>query len=180
MAINTSPIFTAAPVVGPLVATSASITTRQNTGLAALTASAATPAPPVGFNLVGGTINTDYFNIFTADANYGSYVQKIRWRASIAAASSTGATVCRVFISNGATLQNTTGASPFSGTCQNYFCYDEISLPTVTGTATAATALFELPMNIAIPPGAKIYIAYPTAVLGGFDVSVYAGNYTAQ
>lgn len=152
MAINTSPIFTSAPVT----------TIVRLTGQAAYTG-----GTPAGYDLSGATAGTNAFLVFTADATYGSYVQKIRWRSL----GTNVATVCRVFLNNGSTI----------ATAANNALIDEISLAATTASTSAATALYELPINAAIAPGYKIYVTYGTANASvGWDVCTFGGNYTAQ
>jgi hypothetical protein len=90
--------------------------------------------------VVGPTANTaldgsgTLVKAFTAGAN-GSYIQKIRFRP----VGSPAATVCRVFISTSTSTSAT-----------NTWLYDEITLPAVTLSQTAASSVFELPLNFAI------------------------------
>ena len=97
----------------------------------------------------------------------GSFVQRVRFKAS----GSTSATVARIFINNG----GVTG----SGT--NNFLFDEITLPatTNTGNATAATAVYELPLNIALPPGYRLLATLGVAqsTTGGWSATAIAGSY---
>jgi hypothetical protein len=55
--------------------------------------------------------------------------------------------------------------------------YDEIALPTTTASAVSGTPTCELPMNIAIPANASIYVGLGTTVSAGWAVSVIGGNY---
>lgn len=98
--------------------------------------------------------------VFTAGAN-GGFVQRLRFKA-------TGANVAsaaRVFINNGSA--NTTAA--------NNTLFDEISLPATS--AGAATPTVDLPMNIALPAGFRLYVGLITAVSGGWVVTPVAGEY---
>lgn len=110
-------------------------------------------------DLISGTS----YLVFTADATNGGYVQKLRFRPL----GTNVATVARIWINNGSV---TTAAS-------NNILFDEISLAISTGTETAATAIYELPINTALPPGYKIYITLGTAVAAGYDCITIAGKY---
>lgn len=109
------------------------------------------------------TTGTSYL-VFTADATNGGYIQKLRIRAL----GTNVATVMRVWINNG--TDPTTGAV-------NSTLYDEIGLSASTVSQTSALAVYELPLNFALPNGYKIYVTLGTTVVAGFDVSAVAGKY---
>jgi hypothetical protein len=104
--------------------------------------------------------------IFTASAS-GSFVQRIRFKAS----GSTTATAARIFIGNAT-------AGTLSGS--NVTLFDEITLPATTATQTAATAVYELPVNAALPSNYKIQATVATAQAagGGWYASAVGGSYT--
>ena len=104
--------------------------------------------------------------VFTASTS-GSFVQRIRFKAS----GSTTATAARIFIGNAT-------AGTLSGS--NVVLFDEITLPATTGTQTAATAVYELPINAALPANYKIQATVATAQVagGGWYVSAVGGSYT--
>lgn len=102
-------------------------------------------------------------NVFTADATNGGFVQRIRFRA----AGTNIATVARVFINNGSA--NSTPA--------NNILYDEITLAATTLSEVAALAVYELPLNFALPPGYKLNVTLGTTVAAGYYVSVIGGKY---
>jgi hypothetical protein len=120
--------------------------------------------------VVGPTANTALdgsgtnYKLFTAGAN-GSYVQKIRFRP----VGSPAATVCRVFISSSTTTSTT-----------NTWLYDEITLPATTLSQTAASSVFELPMNFALNANYLLYVTFGTstgAAGTGYSVVCVAGDY---
>jgi len=120
--------------------------------------------------IVGPTANTaqdgsgTLYKAFTAGSN-GSYVQKIRFRP----VGSPAATVCRVFISTSTTTNAT-----------NTWLYDEITLPAVTVSQTAASSVFELPLNFALDPNYLLYVTFGTstgAAGTGYSVVTIAGDY---
>ena len=128
----------------------------------------------VAFNntglVVGPTANTaqdgtgTLYKAFTAGAN-GSYVQKIRFRP----VGSPAATVCRVFISTSTSTSAT-----------NTWLYDEITLPAVTVSQTAASSVFELPLNFALDPNFLLYVTFGTSTGSagtGYSVVTIAGDY---
>lgn len=100
--------------------------------------------------------------VFTAGSN-GGFVQRLRFKAG----GTNVATVARVFINNGSA--NTTASN-------NVF-YDEIALPATTASATAGTPTIDLPINIALPAGFRIYVGLGTAVASGWVVTPVAGEY---
>jgi hypothetical protein len=120
--------------------------------------------------VVGPTANTaldgtgTLYKAFTAGTN-GSYVQKIRFRP----VGSPAATVCRVFISSSTTTSATAT-----------WLYDEITLPAVTLSQTAATSVFELPLNFALDPSYLLYVTFGTSTGSagtGYSVVTIAGDY---
>jgi len=121
------------------------------------------PAPLVVQNQAydgTGTVAT----VFSSSIS-GSYVQRIRFKAS----GSTTATAARIFINNGS--DNTTAS--------NNFLFDEITLAAVTGVQTAATTVFEIPMNIALPAGYRINVTIGTTQIagGGWYAGAVGGSY---
>jgi len=120
--------------------------------------------------VVGPTANTNMdgtgtlIKAFTAGTN-GSYVQKMRFRP----VASPAATVCRVFISSSTTTSATAT-----------WLYDEITLPAVTVSQTAATSVFELPLNIALDPSYLLFVTFGTSTGGsgtGYSIVTIAGDY---
>lgn len=120
--------------------------------------------------VVGPTANTaldgsgTLYKLFTAGAN-GSYVQKVRFRP----VGSPAATVCRVFVSSSTTTSAT-----------NTWLYDEITLPAVTLSQTAATSVFELPINFALNASYLLYVTFGTSTGSagtGYSVVCVAGDY---
>lgn len=120
--------------------------------------------------VVGPTANTaldgsgTLYKLFTAGAN-GSYVQKVRFRP----VGSPAATVCRIFISSSTTTSAT-----------NTWLYDEITLPAVTLSQTAASSVFELPINFALNASYLLYVTFGTSTGSagtGYSVVCVAGDY---
>lgn len=110
------------------------------------------------------TSGTSYL-VFTADATNGGMLSKIRFRPT--PAGNTTATVARVWINNGST----------TGTAANNSLYDEVSLPAVTASGTAAVAGYEVAFNIPIPAGYRIYITIHTASANGWQATAIGGKY---
>ena len=121
--------------------------------------------------IVGPSANTaqdgtgaNIYKLFTAGAN-GSYVQKVRFRP----VGSPAATVCRIFVSSSTTTNAT-----------NTWLYDEITLPAVTLSQTAASSVFELPINFALPASYLLYVTFGTSTGSagtGYSVVCVAGDY---
>jgi hypothetical protein len=107
---------------------------------------------------------SNVLTVFSASAS-GSFVQRVRFKAS----GSTTATVARLFINNGEAITTLT----------NNILFDEITLPAITSGSTAATAVFELPFNVALPAAYRILATTATAqTQGGWYVSAVGGSYT--
>ena len=120
--------------------------------------------------VVGPTANTaqdgsgTLYKAFTAGAN-GSYVQKIRFRP----VGSPAATVCRVFISSSTTTSATAT-----------WLYDEITLPAVTLSQTAASSVYELPLNFALNATYTLWVTFGTSTGSagtGYSIVTIAGDY---
>jgi len=120
--------------------------------------------------VLGPTANTaqdgsgTLYKIFTAGSN-GSYVQKVRFRP----VGSPAATVARVFISSSSTTSATAT-----------WLYDEITLPAVTVSQTAATSVYELSMNFALDANYLLYVTFGTSTGSagtGYSIVVIAGDY---
>ena len=98
----------------------------------------------------GGTIATDIFKIFTADATNGSFVEYVRFIPTATAPTTTTATVGRLFIS---TVQ--AGAT----TNANTHLIAEIVLPAVAAdNAASAVNWIDIPLNFRIPAGNTLLV----------------------
>lgn len=113
-------------------------------------------APTAAFaTLFGGTANTtlDLSTttgsqvIFTADTTNGSFLRSISIKVGGPSAAATTAAVMRFFWNNGGTV----------GTAGNQVLWKEFTLPSVTPSTTATTPDYEIPCNVLLPPGHKIY-----------------------
>lgn len=107
-----------------------------------------------------GTGTTDL--IFTAGAD-GAFIQKVIVRPR----GTNVASVARFFLNNGAT----------PGTATNNMLVAEVGLPATTNIENGAIIGLELPLNIAVPNGWRLYVALGTAVAGGYVFTTIGGNY---
>lgn len=122
MAQNTSPIFTLVPKIGFGTLTG-NIASARSDGV--------------------GTIATDLFVLFTADATDGSYVSKIRISAAATTPTTMTASVIRIFISS-LTSGSTTAA--------NTVLLTEISTAAIpAANASNAINYYEVPCDFALP-----------------------------
>jgi len=147
MPANTLQLFTGVPNCGFSAAITAANTAKDGTGTTSL--------------------------IFTANATYGSRVDRIRAQAL----GTNVASVARIFINN--------GGSP--ATASNNVLYANFSLPATTGTETAGLVPAEVPNNativdstafpIALPPGYRIYVCIGTAVASGWQFVATGGDF---
>lgn len=106
-----------------------------------------------------GTVDT----VFTADATNGSYLQKLVVRPR----GTNVASVLRVFMNNGSS----------NATAANNAMIVEIGLAATTNSEVAAIAGNELPLNMPVPPGYKVFVTLGTAVAGGYAVCAMGGDY---
>ena len=104
--------------------------------------------------------------LFTADATNGGFVQRVRAKCC-ALTGTSAASVFRLFLNNGST----------NATTANNALLGEFSLPAVANTVVAATPDIEYTLNIALPPGYRIYGGLGTAVTTGWAVAVVGGKY---
>jgi hypothetical protein len=110
-------------------------------------------------DLTAGTI----YEVFAADATEGSYVEKL-----VAQALGTNvATVLRIWLNNGSS----------TGTAANNSLIKDVTLPATTNSEVAAIGNAEIPINLALPAGYKIYVTIGTGVAAGFDVTAVGGDY---
>lgn len=118
-----------------------------------------------------GTIGTDIFLAFTADASNGSFIQTVRWAAVATAPTTMTATVGRVYISS-----VTSGAT----TSANTFLWGEIALPNI-GADNASTAgyVLEIPLGLWLKPGNTILMTNHAAPAANSNwrALVIAGDY---
>lgn len=119
-----------------------------------------------------GTIGTDIWLAFTADATEGSFVSKIRFNpiASVAA-TATAATVLRVFIAD-----VTSGAT----TSSNCRLFQEIPAGAQTAAqTTTATFFHEIPLNFGLKAGQSILVTTHVAnnANTNWQALVFGGDY---
>ena len=119
----------------------------------------------------GGTIGTDIFLAYTADATNGSFIQRVRFIATATAPTTTTATVGRVFISSVAS-----GAT----TSANTFLFQEVALvATAADNATASAQPIDVVLGFALPLGYTILVtnhAAPVAATA-WRALVIGGDY---
>lgn len=137
----------------PIFSITGDVSNNSGTGMNALITAAAN-------DYTGAGANNSL--VFTAGSN-GGFVQRLRFKAG----GTNVATVMRVFLNNGSA--NTTASN-------NTF-FDEIALPATTASATAGTPTIDLPINVALPAGFRIFVGLGTAVAAGWNVTPVAGEY---
>lgn len=118
-----------------------------------------------------GTIATDVYKIWGADATNGGFLQRVRVKYVANATTASNACVMKFYLS-----ASTSG----SVTDANMFFYDEIAIPaTGTLTTTAGNVSYDLPCGFALPAGwsifAKITVAQPASC--GFIATGIGGKY---
>jgi hypothetical protein len=118
-----------------------------------------------------GTIGTDVYKIWTADATNGGFLQRVRVKYVANATTTSVACVMKFFL---------TAASSGAVTDTTSWLIDEIAIPaTGTLTTTAAPLNYDVAMNIAVPAGwsvvCKITVAQPASC--GFIATGFGGKY---
>ena len=108
-------------------------------------------------------VSANYALAFTADATNGGFIQRLRFKAC----GTNVAAVMRIFINNGSA----------NSTATNNSFYGEITLPSTTANTAAATVDVDYPLNLALPPGYKIYVGLGAAVAAGWTCTAIAGAY---
>jgi hypothetical protein len=119
----------------------------------------------------GGTIGTDIFLAFTADATNGSFIQRVRLLPTGTAATTTTATVGRIFISTQAS-----GAT----TSSNTYLVAEVTLPAIAAdNASAAAIWYDVTLGIPVPASATILVTNHAAPAANtaWRAVVFAGDY---
>lgn len=151
MAANTSPIFTLIPKVGFGTLTG-------NIGL--------TRSDGVG------TIGTDHFVCFTADATDGSFVSKVRISCAATTSTTMTASVIRLYISS---LTSGTVAAT------NTVLYQEVAVAALAAAHTSnATNNYEVAFNIAIPASYTILASIDDNLAANtrWQILTFGGDYS--
>jgi hypothetical protein len=130
--------------------------------------------------LLGPTANTaqdgtgTIYGVFVSDATNGGFIQKLSFQSITTVA----ATVCRIFIAD--TNVTLTSGAFASNTAANTKLLNEIGLPAITVSQTAAAPHLELPLNFALPPGFRLGVTFGTstgASTTGWSIVPIAGKY---
>jgi hypothetical protein len=119
----------------------------------------------------GGTIGTDIFKAFTADATNGSLVRLVRWIPTATTPTTTTATVARLFASS-----VTSGAT----TSANTHLLAEVTLPAIAAdNASAAAVYFDVVRDLTMPAGWTILATNHSAPAANtaWRCIVIAGDY---
>ena len=150
MAQNTSPIWTLVPRI-------------QNGTLTGNIGSARSDGV--------GTIGTDLFIVFQADATDGSYLKKVRINAAATTPTTMTASVIRLFFSS-ATSGVTTAA--------NCWLHHEITTAAIpAANATNATNYYEVPMDIVMPASYTLLASIHANMAANtrFHITAFGGDY---
>ena len=120
----------------------------------------------------GGTVGTNIYLAFTADATNGSYVEFARIQAvGSTAATATNATVIRIYVSS---------VTSGSTTTSNTHLVAEIAIPAITtDQTTTANNWYDVPLGFRLPAGwgilASTHIVNVAAT--AWRVIVFGGDY---
>lgn len=119
----------------------------------------------------GGTIGTDIFKAFTADNTNGSFVERVRWMPTATAATTTTATVGRVFLSS---------VSSGATTSANTYLIAEVTLPAIAAdNASTAVQPLDVPLGLALPAGWTVLVTTHAAPAANtaWRAVVFGGDY---
>ncbi len=108
------------------------------------------------------TSGTTYL-VFTADAAEGSRVSGL----TIQPLGTNVATALRIWLNNGGS----------AGTATNNTLIDEVTVPASTSSEVAELSKIDIPLDIVLPLGWRIYVTIGTAVSAGLQVTVQGGDY---
>lgn len=116
------------------------------------------------------TANTDkegdagtIYILFTADATEGGRVDRV----IIQPKGTNVATVGRLFINNGGSTTVTA----------NNFYFKDFTLPSTTNSETTEIGATEIPLDLPLPPGYRLFMTLGTGVAAGFMAGVIGGKY---
>lgn len=95
---------------------------------------------------ISGTIGTDIYKVWTADATNGGYLQKLRFKYASNGTNTSILAVLKIWISS------VTSGTPTIGS--QAVLWDEIPVPATGALSTTAPAqAYEVPFNLALPAG---------------------------
>lgn len=118
-----------------------------------------------------GTIGTDIFLVFQADATNGSYVKRVDFMATASAPTTTTATVGRLYVSS-----VSSGATSITDTD----LIAEVTLPaTAADNATAGTSPVSISLDLVLPPGYTLLATNHAAPAANtaWQVTAFGGDY---
>ena len=119
----------------------------------------------------GGTIGTDIFLAFTADATNGSFVRRLDWIPTATTPTTTTATVGRIFLSS---------VSSGATTSANTRLLAEVTLAAVAAdNASAPVFPLVIPLDLVLAPGETILATNHAAPAANtaWRVNVIGGDY---
>ena len=119
----------------------------------------------------GGTVGTDIFLAFTADATNGSFVRRVEWIPTATTPTTTTATVGRVFLSS---------VSSGATTSANTRLLTEVVLAaTAADNASTNVSPISIPLDLVLAPGETILVTNHAAPAAGsaWRVNVFGGDY---
>lgn len=118
-----------------------------------------------------GTIGTDIFKIFEADATDGSYVSKVRITAAATTSTTMTASVIRLYISS-----VTSGAT----TASNTWLFQEVATAAIAAAHTSnAVNYYEVSFNITLPPSYTILASIDDNLAANtrWQLTAFGGDY---
>jgi hypothetical protein len=110
-------------------------------------------------DLTAGTI----YLVATADATNGGRFSKL----IVQPLGSNVATALRVWLNNGSA----------TGTAANNTLLKDVTMAATTNSEVAAIGNTEIPLDLSLPAGYKIYVTIGTGVAAGFGVTAAGGKY---
>jgi hypothetical protein len=117
------------------------------------------------------TVSGTIYEVFVADATNGGFVRNAR--VKVGPGQSTSASVVRFWLNNGSSATAASANSALIG---------ELGLPATTTSASAPQADFDYGLNMALPPGYKIFVTVGSTLVSGastpeLTVTIFGGKY---
>lgn len=116
-----------------------------------------------------GTVGTDMFLAFTADATNGSFLRSVV--AKCAGTATGNAFLLRLWLNNGSAPATATAANNTTA------LFRELFIPAITPSATVASPDYEIPCNVMLPPSYRVLYTISSAPGNAWWVYGVGGDY---
>lgn len=118
-------------------------------------------------DLTGGTLDTNVYQVFNADATVDSYLREVRVKAH--PINATAATIARLWLNNGSTI----------ATAANSSFLAEMQIPATAASTTVPTPEFVLPVGRIIQATYRVLLTFSVAPggSGAFSAQAFGNNF---